>query len=449
MPRATGRGAAYTAAMSTSTSPAVIDRAAFRAWFPALASDTVFLENAGGSQVPGVVADAMATYMTSCYVQLGAGYPESDQADAVVDGAHAFAERLMGGETAGRAALGPSTSQLVAMLAGSLAPRLGPGDEIVAMEAGHEANLGPWVRLAESTGATLRWWKVDPSTGESSLEDLAALLGPSTRVVAAVHVSNLMGHALDAKALADVVHAHSSARVVLDGVAFAPHRAVDVEAWGVDWYVDSTYKVYGPHMAMLWGRHEAWAELTSPYHFFTHDEAVPHPFEVGGANHEGCAGLLALAPYLAEVASLGRGHAPGGPPAERLTVPQLLEAAGALTRGDITDAFACMEAAERPLQQRLLEWLASRPEARVIGRAVDGPERVPTIAFVVPGRRSSELASAAHAAGVALRHGHNYAHRLATAMGLDTDEGPVRVSAVHYNTPEEIERAITALDAAF
>lgn len=429
--------------------PTVPHHAGLRRWFPALTGPRVFLENAGGSQVPGLVAAAMASYMTSAYVQLGAGYAESDLADAVVDGAHVLAERLVGAADSGRVALGPSTSQLVAMLAGALAHRIAPGDEIVVMQAGHEANLGPWVRLAEATGAHLRWWTLDPQSGESRLDDLAALLGPRTKVVAAVHVSNLLGHALDAAALSQLVHERSPARVVLDGVAYAPHRALDAAAWGVDFYVYSTYKVFGPHMAVLFGRHEAWAELHSPYHFFIDAHDVPHAFEVGGANHESCAGLLALAPYLAELAAVQRGATPSDPPDDAPTMPWLLERAAALTRRDITDAFTLMEACERPLQQRLLSWLGTRPEARVLGRSQDGPERMPTVAFVVPGRRSSELAAAAHAKGIALRHGHNYAHRLVTALGVDPEQGPVRISAVHYNTPAEVERAIAALDAAF
>lgn len=451
--------------MTTTDLPLSVDRAALRAWFPSLASRTAFLENAGGSQVPGVVAGAMATYMTSAYVQLEAGYPESDLADAVVHGAHAFIERLMGGEREGRVALGPSTSQLVAMLAGALAARIEPGDEIVVAQAGHEANVGPWVRLAEQRGATLRWWRVDPTSGAASLDELQALLNSRTKVVAIVHVSNLLGEIVDVAGAAARVHAHSPARLVVDGVAYAPHRAIDVEGWGVDWYVYSTYKVYGPHMAALWGRHEAWAELEGPYHFFIPRTEVPYAYEVGGVNHEGCAGLLALAPYLAGLAAMARGKPMPEPPglygqcpdpkkhlgwADRvppppLDVPALVAGAAALTRAEVQDAFALMAASERPLQRRLLEWLATRDGVRVIGPRSDGPQRVGTVAFAAEGRSSVAIARAVHAHGVAIRNGHNYAHRLVTALGIDPAEGTVRVSLVHYNTPDEIERAIAAL----
>ena len=433
--------------MSTTDHALTLDRTALRAWFPALASRTAFLENAGGSQVPGLVADAVAHYMKTAYVQLGAGYPQSKLADAVTGGAHTFIERLMGGEAEGKVALGPSTSQLVAMLAASLAHRIGPGDEIVVAEAGHEANLGPWVRMAEARGATLRWWRVDPQTGEASLDALDELLNERTKVVSVVHVSNVLGEILDLRELCDRVHASTPARVVADGVAYAPHRAMEVESWGVDWYVYSTYKVFGPHMAALWGRVDAWAELESPYHYFIPKTEVPYAFEVGGVDHEGCAGLLALAPYLAAMAAMARGTSPNPPPhpGEAPDLEELLEQAAALPRADVLDAFDLMEALERPLVRRLLEWLSERSGVRVLGPATEDRNRVGTVAFVVDDRPSSELVAAAHARDVAIRHGHVYAHRLVTALGIDPDEGPVRVSLVHYNTPEEIERVVDAL----
>lgn len=400
-----------------------------RAWFPSLTRGSVLLENAGGSQVPAVVAEAMRDYMLSSYVQLEAGYPESDRADAVVERAHAFVELLMGGGDAGRVVLGPSTSQLVATLAASVGETLEPGDEVVVSEAGHEANVGPWARL-ERRGAIVRTWPVDPVSGASDPERLAELVTPRTRVVALVHVSNLLGEVLDVPALVALVRERSEgrARVIVDGVAFAPHRAMDVAAWGVDWYVYSTYKVYGPHMAALWGRHGAWQGLPRPNHFFVPEDELPYAFELGGVNHEGCAGLLALGDYLRELARLHD----GGEHEQ-------------LDRAAVLAAFELMEACERPLQARLLDWLAAKPDVRVVGPG-DGPGRVPTVAFVHARRSSVELAAAAHRAGIGVRHGHNYAHRLASAMGLPMPEGPLRISAVHYNTPAEIERVVEALD---
>ena len=246
----------------TDPNPTLAPLEAIRSQFPGVRKGTILLENAGGSQVPVGVADAIRDYMLDSYVQLGAGYPQADAADAVVQAAHDFQAMLMNGGGSGDVILGPSTSQLMAMLAGCYGRALQPGDEIVIAETGHEANIGPWVRLAEQGGYTLRTWAVDSDRQDTTLEGLDAVLSERTRLVAVVHVSNLLGAILDVKAVADRVHAaNPAARVIVDGVAFAPHRAIDVAAWGVDYYVYSTYKVYGPHMAALWGRSEALAEL--------------------------------------------------------------------------------------------------------------------------------------------------------------------------------------------
>jgi cysteine desulfurase family protein (TIGR01976 family) len=405
-------------------SPPVIEPDRIRSWFPGLATPTALLENAGGSQVPGVVADAIRDYMLTSYVQLEAGYDLSDRADRVVADAHDFVELFMNGRGTGRVALGPSTSQLVTMLAQASAARMEPGDEIVVCEAGHEANVGPWMKLADR-GITVRMWRVDPATMTCPLDGLRELLGPRTRIVAFVHVSNLLGEIVDVPAVTRLAH-EAGARVVVDGVAFAPHRAMDVAAWDVDWYVYSTYKVYGPHMAALWGRHDALAEVAGPNHFFVPDDEIPYKLELGGVNHEGCAGLLALRPYLAFLA--GRAGA------------------DAIDRAAIVDAFETMTAAERPLQERLVEYLAGAPGVRIIGPAHGGLSRVGTISFVHEGRSSAEIVAAVQARGVGIRHGHMYAHRLCTALGIEPEDGVVRVSFVHYNTMDEIERLIGALE---
>jgi cysteine desulfurase family protein (TIGR01976 family) len=400
-------------------------RLRIREHFPALAGDTVFLENAGGSQVPATVADAVRAYMLSSYVQLGAGYPLSQRASALVDEAHGFVRTLMNGD-GGTVILGPSTSALLRALAACYAEALGPGRAVVVAETGHEANVGPWVWL-ERAGVELRWWRMQPSTFSCPLEALDELLDERVALVALPHVSNLLGEIVDVAAVADRAH-RVGARVVVDGVAFAPHRAMDVAAWGVDWYAYSTYKVYGPHMAALWGRREALAELRGPNHFFIPEDELPYKFELGGVNHEGCAGILGLRDYLGFLAGGG--------------------SSGRFDRAAVESAFALMTACELPLQARLLDHLRSRADVTVVGPPGAGPERVGTVSFVHRSLSSAAITRACDRAGIAIRHGHMYAYRLCQAAGLDPADGVVRVSLVHYNTPEEIERLIDVLDRA-
>lgn len=395
-------------------------RDAIRDWFPSLREDFAFLENAGGSQVPAVVADAIREYMLTSYVQLGAGYRHSRRATEVVDEAHAFMETFMNAEGVGKVVLGPSTTALTTLLAAAYGETIRPGDEVIIAETNHEANAGPWARL-ERFGAVVRIWKVDPATFQCPLSGLEELLSERTRIVALPHVSNLLGHVADVTAVCEAAH-RVGARVVADGVAYAPHRAVDVAAWGVDWYVFSTYKVFGPHMAALFGRNEAFEDISGPNHFFIPRTSIPYAFELGGVSHEACAGLLALKPYLRFLA--------GRETDDRQTVE---------------GAFAAIEALEREPQERLLDFLRGRDGVRIVGPG-DSETCVGTVSFLSDRHPSDEVSSYADARGIGIRHGHMYAYRLCQALGIPPEPGVVRASLVHYNTPEEVDRLIEVLD---
>lgn len=390
-----------------------------RAQFPALSKEFIFLENAGGSQVPSCVIEAISQYFVESYVQLGASYPASRRATEVVNQAHEFANLFMNGTSVGQVVIGPSTTQLVTMLAECYSRRLEPGDEVVISEAAHEANAGPWEKLRRY-GIVIRVWKVDPETGDMPIDGLASLLTSRTKIVAFPHVSNLLGGVVDVKAITDLVHAHG-AKVVVDGVAFASHRAIDVDAWGVDWYVYSTYKVFGPHMAVLFGRHDAFGELSGPNHFFL-PEGTAYKFELGGANHEGCAGLLALSDYLQFVAGKD----------------------GPLSRDHIEAAWSVMREMEDPLTVQLLRYLGSHPRVRVVGPTQG--DRVGTISFLHEHLKPSEIVAHTDAAGIGIRCGNMYAYRLCQAMGIPPETGVTRVSLVHYNTASEISQLISVLD---
>lgn len=408
--------------VSFSASPedhALIGISEIRAQFPALSKGFIFLENAGGAQVPRGVIEAVSQYFEDSYVQLGATYPASLRATEVVNRAHEFANLFMNGTAVGQVVIGPSTTQLVTMLAECYSRRLAPGDEVVISEAAHEANAGPWEKLRRF-GIVIRVWKVHPETGEMPIEGLAALLNSRTKIVAFPHVSNLLGGVVDVKAITDLVHAHG-AKVVVDGVAFASHRAIDVDAWGVDWYVYSTYKVFGPHMAVLFGRHDAFQELSGPNHSFL-PEGTAYKFELGGANHEGCAGLLALGDYLQFVAGKD----------------------GPLSRDHIEAAWSVMRAMEDPLTVQLLSYLGSHPRVRVVGPTQG--DRVGTVSFLHERLKPSEIVAQTDAAGIGIRGGNMYAYRLCQAMGIPPDTGVTRISLVHYNTASEINQVISVLD---
>jgi cysteine desulfurase family protein (TIGR01976 family) len=401
---------------------------AIRSQFPNLSSSTIFFENAGGSLMPRVVADAMRDYMVTRFVQLGATYKESIEATQTVADAHAWINTLMGGDGAGKTILGASASQLCRMLADCYLDIMEPGDEVIVCEAGHEANVNPWVRL-ERFGIKPVMWRIDPESMRCRIEDLERLLSDSTRVVAFPQVSNLLGEVVDVAEVTRVAQA-AGARVVVDGVAYAPHRLMEAAEWGADWYVYSCYKVFGPHMGAMFGRDEAIEELTGHNHFFIPKDAFPSKFELGGVSHEGCAGLLAIGEYL------------------KFVLEQIGESVpnGRIDRAGIEKAMNFLATLELPLQERLADFLAAHPRVRVIGPEATDESRVATISFVHESLLSTSIADAVAAEGIGIRAGHMYSYRLCQALGIDTSQGVARASMAHYNTVEEVDRLIEVLE---
>jgi cysteine desulfurase family protein (TIGR01976 family) len=402
-----------------------------RSSFPAIgASRDVLLDNAGGSQVPRQVADAMRDYMLTSYVQPGADYETSRHSTETVERAHEFVELFMNGVGLGKVVLASSTTVLCAMLADCYARAASPGrNEIIVAETAHEANAGPWFRLADR-GFRVHTWPIDPGSLELGLDDLEGMLGDRTLIVAFPHVSNILGRIEDARAITKRAH-RAGARVVIDGVAFAPHQAIDVAALGADWYSYSTYKVFGPHMAALFGTSAAFAELDGPNHFFIPKNQIPYKFEPGGPSHEGCAGLLALWSYLAALA----GCAPDEEP----------------SRIGIVRAYQHIAEREDPLQSHLLDYLQSRSDLRIIGPAEVSSNRVATVSFVHRAKRSADIVRAVNVRGYGIRYGHFYAYRLCDRLAReyllhDVKDGVVRVSMLHYNTPDEIDGLIKCFE---
>lgn len=366
--------------------------------------------------------DRVTSFFEHGYVQTGAGYPAADIADKVTHEAKTFANILMNGEGIGGTLIGPSTTSLLHRLSDSMAHGIKPGDEIVVSVANHEANIGPWLKL-EAHGAKIVWWGIDPKTGLSSLDDLTKCVNQRTKIVAFAHTSNLVGDIADAKAIATIARS-VGAKVVADGVAFAPHQAIDVAAWGVDYYAISCYKVYGPHIGLLYGRADAWAGLRGPNHYFIPENSFPWKFELGCQPYELLAGLLGTRDYLVALA------------------PEQTDA-----RFQVTAAFQTIRQNELPAQKAIQDFLAQRDDLRLIG-ANAGDERHPTFSFVHDRLSSDVVARRVNAQGVGIRCGHMYAKRLCEALGVAPEPGVVRVSAVHYNGEEDTNRLLAALKSA-
>ena len=418
-----GADPAATSPLEPATEEPPLDLAFVRERFPGLSGDELLMDAAGGSQTLAGVADRARDYLLHSDVQLGASYARSRLAGRrVAEGRARLAEML--GAEAEEIVLGGSTTLLLQRLARALAPGFEPGDEIVLTRVDHESNIGPWLGL-EAQGIRIRIWPLNPESGALEIEDLRPLLGPRTRLVAAGHVSNVLGAIQPVREMAELAR-EAGALLAVDGVAYAPHGELDLGALGADFYALSLYKVYGPHQAVLFAARRAHGRLYSQNHYFIPGTEMPSILEPGNPNYELAWASGAIPDYLEE---LGGRRTPGSRGAEARA-----------------SAWAGIAAQEERLQTRLLAALAPRDDLRILGpRSPSRRERVPTISFVHEHLASSAIVQSLDAQGIGVRYGHFYARRLVEDLGLPPEEGVVRISLLHYHTLAEVERLLEAL----
>ncbi|KAG9127777.1 hypothetical protein FRC07_009365 [Ceratobasidium sp. 392] len=411
-----------------------------RAAFPGLNDGYLFADNAGGSQCLKSVVDKLSDYLLYTNVQLGADYSVSVTSTKRADEGFGTTAKFFNANIPSEVTIGNSSTNMTETLARAMEPIIKDGDEIVVSDADHEANVGSWVRLAERKDLKLHHWIPKPAPGSNNpyavslrVDDLIPLLNPNTRLVAFTACSNIMGELVDVEGIVKIIrertkstHNPRGAEVCIDCVAYAPHRRMDVQKWDVDYAFFSYYKVYGPHSAALYTRAESHRKLTSLAHYFLPvHEGSPYKLQPGGPGYERSYAITAVLEYLQSLGS-----------------------------GELEPAFTRIAAHEAALMRPLIECLLS-PEMRERGVRLLGPEsadpnvRAPTISFVVVGDntvRSQDVVKQFDVLGnVGIRYGHFYAHRLFTRLGLDPDDGVVRISLVHYNTVEESQRLASRL----
>lgn len=398
-----------------------------RAQFPNLADGYAYLDNAGGSQVLGVVGDRVRDYLLTSSVQLGASYRKSADALARVLAARRSVARLINAPHDEEVVMGGSTTLLLQLFCRAIEPSIKPGDEIIVTNTEHESNVGPWLGL-ERAGAKIVWWKVNRESLDLEMADLDRLIGPRTRWIAMTHASNILGTVNPVEEVARRAR-QAGARLCVDAVAYAPHRLVDVQASGADAYVFSFYKVFGPHYAVLWAPRELLLQLPSLNHHFIGRDVLPYKLQPGNVNYELSCGCAGISDYLVDI---GRRLGTNGD-----------------ERQCMAAAFSAFVRHENAIADRLLSYLRGRKDVRVIGRAglVDG-KRVPTISFVVAGKKSPNIVAQVDRHDIGIRFGDFYARRLIEDLGLTAHGGVVRVSMAHYNTLDEIDRLIRAFDLA-
>ncbi len=413
---------------------------AIRSRFPSLrrtgpdGQPVAWLDGPAGTQVVDTCLRGINDYLLRSNANHGGAFAASLETDELVHDVRVATADLLGATDADEISFGPNMTTITFALSRALGARLSPGDEIVVTRLDHDANVAPWLRVAEERGLTVRWVGVHEEDCTLDLEDLERALGPRTRLVAVGLASNAVGTINPIPRIARMVHA-VGAHLWVDAVHAAPHLSIDVRALGADFLVCSAYKFYGPHLGVLWGRRELLEGLPH-IHVRPAGEAIPGRFETGTQAHELLAGLGGTIAYLEKV-GITQGGAPGLPgTADRLRRPRLLAALSASRRY------------ESALVWQLIERVRALPGLRV--RGITDParaaERCPTIAFTIAGRHPRRIAGFLGDRGIYTWDGDYYAWELIRALGLSEQGGMVRVGLVHYNQAEEIERLGAALE---
>ncbi|MBX5473543.1 MAG: cysteine desulfurase-like protein [Thermoleophilia bacterium] len=380
-----------------------LDVDAVRARFPALRSPVAFLDGPGGTQVPDSVIDAIAAYLRDSNANLGGAFAASRRSDELVERAHAAAGSFLGCSP-DEVAFGQNMTTLNFALSRTVARGFRAGDEILVTRLDHDGNVSPWLELAHDLDLKVGFVDIRDDT-TLDLDDLERKLSERTRVVAFPLASNAVGTLTDAARIAELAHA-AGALAWADAVHFAPHGPIDVAALGVDVLLCSPYKFFGPHLGLAYGR----AELLASWRPYKARPAANEPlgrrFETGTLAHELLAGFVAAVEYVHEV------------------------------------GWEAIRAHERALGER---FLAGLPERCTLYGLPTMEGRVPTFAFTVEGRSPREAAERLAERQIAVWDGDYYAVEVMARLGLEPD-GAVRAGFVHYNTPEEVDRLLDALE---
>jgi cysteine desulfurase family protein (TIGR01976 family) len=395
-----------------------------RRQFPALQRDFVFMDNAGGSQVLGKVIERISGYLTHHNVQLGASYKVSREAGEKLAYATKQISKFVNASRPEEVVMGPSASMLLRILSLCISKQWRKGDEVIVTNTDHEANVSCWTDLREK-GITVKIWKVNPDTLQLDLKDLKTLLSKNTKLVAFTHCSNILGTINPVKEITSLVH-KAGALVCVDGVAYAPHRKIDVRELDVDFYVFSWYKAYGPHLAMMYGKYNQLFKMDGINHYFFKKKDVPYKFQPGNFNFELTYSLLGLTEYFEE---MYRQHTP--------------KSAAVPFQKKVERGYDLIAGHEEELSEILLQYLNTNPKVRVIGATSFRKEtRVPTISFVHAELKSDAIVEKVDDFRIGIRFGDFYAKKLIEDLGLKAKNGVVRVSLVHYNTQEEVKRLV-------
>jgi cysteine desulfurase family protein (TIGR01976 family) len=390
----------------------------------------IFLDNPAGTQVPKQVMDAVVEYYTSMNANQGGAFATSRATDAMVAESRAIMADMLCAPRPEEIVFGANMTTLNFAFSRALARTLLSDTEIVLTRMDHDANVSPWLRVAHDNHWQVKWVDIDVEAGTLNLDTLASVLSPKTKVVAAVHASNALGTINPAKTIAEMAHS-VGALYVMDAVQSAPHVPIDVTEIGCDILLCSAYKFFGPHVGVMWGRYELLENLPAYKVRPSHDE-TPFRWETGTPSFETIHGTAAAVRYLESLAGDSTNQI-GNYTGRRLRLKQ---------------AFAEMQVYEKQLAECLIQGLQAIKGVTIAGITdLDKlDQRVATVAFVKEGKHPDEIAGKLAEQQIFVWSGNYYAVEVMNRLGRERD-GMVRVGAVHYNTMEEINEFLNAVES--
>jgi cysteine desulfurase family protein (TIGR01976 family) len=400
-----------------------------RSQFPSLAQTVngqpaVFLDGPGGTQVPQRVIDAISEYLRHSNSNTNGAYATSQRTNVVIDGARSAMADFLNCDPE-EVVFGANMTTLTFAISRSIGRELGPGDEIVLTLLDHDANFAPWKAL-EECGVTIRIADIHEEDCTLDMADLARKINSKTKLVAVGYASNAVGTINDVKEVIRLAHA-VGAMAFIDAVHYAPHGLIDVRALDCDFLACSTYKFFGPHMGVLYGKREHMKRL-KPYKVRACTDEIPSRWESGTNNHECIAGITACVDYLAD---LGR----------------RADSSVKTRRSAIAAAFATIHDHEHAMMKTLIAGVLAIPGVKLYGisdpRRFD--QRCPTIVLRIKGHTPLELATKLGERGFFTWDGNYYAINLTDRLDVEKDGGFLRIGLAHYNTAQEVERLLAAL----
>jgi cysteine desulfurase family protein (TIGR01976 family) len=407
-----------------------LDSTAIRQQFPSLDRPAIFFDNPGGTQIAHASAERIQRYFLECNANHEGVFATSRQSDAILEEAHAAVADFLNAARPEEIVFGNNMTTLTLHLSRSLARTLNPGDEIVITRLDHDANISPWLLVAEERGCKVSWIDFDVEDCSLKLDEFEKVFTRKPKLVAFGYASNAVGTINPVRKITEMAHA-AGALVYVDAVQYAPHGPIDVQALGVDFLVCSAYKFFGPHAGALYGRHELLEELMA-YKVRPATDTLPGKWETGTQNHEGIAGVLGALEYLEWVGKTFGGEQEEG----------LRDNGYTGRRMELKKAMTAIRAYEFELSRELLSMLESIPGLRSYGPAdphhLDG--RVPTFSFRLEGKHPKAVAEALAKENIYVWDGNYYALAVTERLGVEESGGMVRVGAVHYNTLEEVTR---------